>query len=75
MFLNQSHCSEKFSSHVILETNWGPYRAIRNEDPLWMVRPLLAMAELNAKSAGRAVVLESAETGLGPSEFLVGDAH
>ena len=33
------------------------------------------MAELNAKSAGRAVVLESAETGLGPSEFLVGDAH
>lgn len=39
------------------------------------MRPLLVMAELNAKSAGRAVVLESAETGLGPSEFLVGDAH
>ena len=38
------------------------------------MRLLLVMAEVNVKSGGRAVVLESAETGLGPSEFLVGDA-
>ena len=64
MFLNQSHCSEKFSSHVILETDWRAYSAATPCD-----------GRTNVKSAGRAVVLESAETGLGPSEFLVGDAH
>jgi len=39
------------------------------------MRSLLVMVEIDAKSAGRAVVLGSVETGLGPSEFLVGDAH
>ena len=39
------------------------------------MRPLLVKVELGAKSAGRAVVLGLFETGLGPAEFLVGDAY
>ena len=55
---------EEFLSHVILKRTGGV-----------TIRPLVVMVELDVKLTGRAIVFGSAGTGLGPSRFLMGDAH
>ena len=64
MFLDQSHFS-KVPKSCDLEKG---LEALQYGHSFLMV-------ELDAKSPGRTVAFGYAETGLGPSEFLVGNAH